>query len=97
MPLSALLILFDFVIHNPHHTDTASNLALLDIACGHFSLLELASNGSLPGSYLTEFAHIARQFINHLPEYGSLETGQIDATNPDLLDESVSLNPSIVR
>ncbi|KAL4815685.1 fungal-specific transcription factor domain-containing protein [Aspergillus spinulosporus] len=97
MPLSALLILFDFIIHNPRHTETASNLALLDVVSGHFSLLELASNGSLPGSYLTEFAHIARQFINQLPEYDSLETGQTGATNPDLLDESIraDINPPL--
>lgn len=97
MPLSALLILFDFIIHNPRHTETKSNLALLDVVSGHFSLLDLASNGSLPGSYLSEFAHIARQFINNLPEYEPLETGQTDAANLDLLHESVSLNPSIVR
>ncbi|KAL3456006.1 fungal-specific transcription factor domain-containing protein [Aspergillus heterothallicus] len=37
MPLSSLMILFDLVIHNPGHPETSLNLALLDIASGHFS------------------------------------------------------------
>ncbi|KIW27538.1 uncharacterized protein PV07_07268 [Cladophialophora immunda] len=67
IPLSALLLLFDFVVENPHHPETPRNLVLLDVVSGHFSLLEHASNGSLPGSYLTEFAHIARAFVASLP------------------------------
>ncbi|KAF5517771.1 hypothetical protein CGCA056_v011005 [Colletotrichum aenigma] len=52
MPLSALFILFDFTIYNPQHPDVRSNLTLLDITVGHFSLLDHASGGSLPGSHL---------------------------------------------
>lgn len=63
MPLSALFILFDFVIQNPHHADTRANLTLLDIASGHFSQLEHVSAGALPGNYLSEFAHIARRYV----------------------------------
>ncbi|EHK22926.1 uncharacterized protein TRIVIDRAFT_4969, partial [Trichoderma virens Gv29-8] len=62
MPLSALFILFDFVIHNPAHPDTRQNLILLDIVSGHFSLLEHVSGGVLPGSYLSRFGNIARQY-----------------------------------
>lgn len=63
MPLSALFILFDFVVHNPNHRETRSNLALLDVASGYFSRLEYATEGSLPSSLLSDFAHIARQFV----------------------------------
>lgn len=66
MPLSALFILFDFIIQNPHHADTRANLTLLDIASGHFSQLEHVSAGALPGNYLSEFAHIARRYVQEL-------------------------------
>lgn len=67
MPLSALFILFDFVVQNPHHADTRANLTLMDIVSGHFSQLEHVSAGSLPGNYLSEFAHIARRYVQELP------------------------------
>jgi len=63
MPLSALFILFDLVIHNPTHPETRNNLAFLDVAAGYFSRLEYATGGSLPSSLLSEFAHIARQYV----------------------------------
>ncbi|KAF3392675.1 hypothetical protein F1880_008625 [Penicillium rolfsii] len=65
MPLSALFILFDFVIHSPTHPETREHLILLDILSGHFSLLEHRSAGSLPGNYLSRFAHIARQYAEN--------------------------------
>ncbi|KAE8331069.1 cytochrome P450 [Aspergillus sergii] len=63
MPLVALFLLFDFIIHNPTHSETKTNLAMLDIVSGHFALVEHASNGSLPCSLVSEFAHIARQHV----------------------------------
>ncbi|OQE13363.1 hypothetical protein PENFLA_c049G03159 [Penicillium flavigenum] len=63
LPLAALFILFDFVIHNPTHPETRNNLSLLDVAAGHFSLLDYKSGGFVPASLLTEFAHIARQYV----------------------------------
>ena len=63
MPLSCLLILFDLVVHNPEHPETGISLALLDIAGGHFSRLEFASKGTLPGSLIAEFSHLARQYV----------------------------------
>ncbi|KAF9889631.1 hypothetical protein FE257_007139 [Aspergillus nanangensis] len=63
MPLSALFIIFDFVVHHPHSPRSRQNLMLLDIVSGHFSLLEHASNGSLPAGYLRYFSHIAQQYI----------------------------------
>ena len=66
IPLSALFILFDFVVHNPTHPETKSNLSLLGVAAGYFCRLEYASGGSLPSSLLSEFAHIARQYVQDL-------------------------------
>lgn len=64
IPVVALFILFDLVVTNPKHAGTATNLALLDMAGGHFSRIEYASGGSLPGSLIGEFAHIAREYVN---------------------------------
>ncbi|PWY81574.1 hypothetical protein BO94DRAFT_625734 [Aspergillus sclerotioniger CBS 115572] len=64
LPLSSLMILFDLVVHNANHPETGLSLALLDIAGGHFSRLEYASNGALPGSLVAEFAHLARQYVS---------------------------------
>ncbi|KAF7587764.1 hypothetical protein BBP40_006724 [Aspergillus hancockii] len=64
MPLSALMILFDLMIHNPLHPETSLSLALLDIASGHFSRIEFASKGTLPGSLIAEFAHLARRYVS---------------------------------
>lgn len=76
MPLSALFILFDFVVHNPFHPETNTNLALLDVAAGYFSRLEYATGGSLPASLLSDFAHIARQFVR------DVQSGQRVPTEP---------------
>lgn len=62
LPVSAVFILFDLVIHNPFHRESRTNLSLLDTAAGYCSLIELASNESLPGKILPEFAQIAREF-----------------------------------
>ncbi|KAF4976411.1 hypothetical protein FZEAL_6915 [Fusarium zealandicum] len=64
IPICALFVLFDQVVNDPKHADTRSNLALLDIAGGHFSRMEFASGGSLPGSLIAEFAYIAREYVN---------------------------------
>ncbi|GKT51912.1 uncharacterized protein ColSpa_12093 [Colletotrichum spaethianum] len=72
MPLSSIFILFDFVIHNPTHPDTAKNLSLLDVAVGHFSLLEYASGGSFPTSHMTEFAQMARDFVRKASPDGNM-------------------------
>lgn len=68
MPLSAVFILFDFVIHNPTHRETESNIALLDQAATYFSQLDWASKGVLPGSIISSFSSIARQYILKLRE-----------------------------
>ncbi|OTB07873.1 hypothetical protein M426DRAFT_317765 [Hypoxylon sp. CI-4A] len=71
IPVVALFILFDLVVTNPKHAGTATNLALLDMAGGHFSRIEYASGGSLPGSLIGEFAHIAREYVNMLKSEGN--------------------------
>ncbi|ETS87908.1 hypothetical protein PFICI_01736 [Pestalotiopsis fici W106-1] len=64
IPLTAHFTLFDLVINNSSHPGTAGNLALLNIAGGHFSRIEYASDGHLPGSVIAEFTHIAREYVN---------------------------------
>lgn len=63
LPVSAVFILFDLVIHNPSHRESRTNLSLLDTAAGYFSLVDIASNQALPGGILPEFAHIAREYF----------------------------------
>ncbi|KAH6893264.1 hypothetical protein B0T10DRAFT_537020 [Thelonectria olida] len=64
IPIFALFILFEEVINDPRHKDAASNLALLDISGGHFSRIEYASEGSVPGSLIAEFSYIAREYVH---------------------------------
>ena len=71
MPITALFVLFDLVVHNPRHPEIWSNLALLDVAGGHFSRMQYASGGSLPGSLITEFAYIAREYVNNVHRQGA--------------------------
>ncbi|KAJ5728826.1 uncharacterized protein N7483_003334 [Penicillium malachiteum] len=63
VPISALFVIFDFVVHNPFHKEINVNLAFLDIAGGYFSRWEVSHNGSLPEFSISEFSHIARQFV----------------------------------
>ncbi|KAL5343241.1 fungal-specific transcription factor domain-containing protein [Aspergillus crustosus] len=63
IPLSALFILFDFVVHHPTDSDIRGCLTLLDIIAGHFSQLDHASNGAIQSSYLSGFSHMARQHV----------------------------------
>lgn len=97
MPISALFILFDLVIHNPTHPETNNNLALLDVASGHFSRIEYASRGTLPGSLVSEFAHIAREFVRdaHAEELnGNRERTTNNARNNSLEMTSSQSNPT---
>ncbi|PWY86649.1 fungal-specific transcription factor [Aspergillus heteromorphus CBS 117.55] len=76
LPLSSLMILFDLVVHNPNHPETGLSLALLDIAGGHFSRLEYASKGALPGSLVAEFAHLARNYVSETRKSKSREASE---------------------
>lgn len=64
------------IVHHPHQNETASNLALLDIAAGHFSRLEYRSGGTLPGSLISEFSHIARHYVNEAKSYDASQLRQ---------------------
>ncbi|KAG6355169.1 hypothetical protein INS49_004250 [Diaporthe citri] len=100
MPLSSLFILFDFIVQNPHHTDTRSRLTLLDIASGHFSQLELVSAGSLPGNHLSEFAHIARRYVQELPAPAPSAAGSCTeqpTTTPGVTQPDASLEVGTTR
>ncbi|OCK79907.1 hypothetical protein K432DRAFT_382648 [Lepidopterella palustris CBS 459.81] len=103
VPLAALFVLFDVVIHNPMHPETSSNLALLDVASGHFSRVEYASGGSLPASLVSEFAHIARSYVHdvhhrggekeHPRRWPSSTTGRPDLSDVGaVVSASVSMN-----
>ena len=81
MPLSALFILFDFVVHNPAHPETKSNLSLLGVAAGYFCRLEYASKGSLPSSLLSDFAAIARQYVDDLEASANTHAEVPDVAN----------------
>jgi hypothetical protein len=64
VPLAALIILFDLVVNNPLHPETTNNLAFLDIGSGHFSRIEYASQGALPGSLASDFVYLARHYVD---------------------------------
>lgn len=63
IPASAMLILFDFVIHNPTHIETDTNLKILDTAAGFFGRIQYATGGSFPSMIMSGFAHIASDYV----------------------------------
>jgi hypothetical protein len=69
MPLTALFVLFDQIIHNPALENARSCLALLESVAGYFSALEYTTNGYLPGSMLIQFASIAREFYSNYQSF----------------------------
>lgn len=76
-------MLFDSVVHNPRQPETYSNLALLDMAAGHFSRLEYCSNGTLPGSLISEFSHVARTYVNGIQSRDSVPAGSLRSSAKD--------------
>ncbi|KAE8155672.1 hypothetical protein BDV40DRAFT_294157 [Aspergillus tamarii] len=100
MPLTALFILFDLVIHYPAHHDARSNLVLLESVTGYFSALEYATSGYLPGSMLIQFASIARAFhssshTTHIEDINSGNCGMgitLDHPTPETLGTGSSTN-----
>lgn len=65
VPISAMFVIFDFIVFNPLHPETEFNLALMDVAAAYFLRLESATEASLSSSKLTGFAHIASDFIQN--------------------------------
>ncbi|EEQ85441.2 hypothetical protein RJZ56_006884 [Blastomyces dermatitidis] len=76
LPVSAVFILFDLVIHNPFHRESRTNLSLLDSAAGYFALMGIASNHSMPGSIMPEFTHIAREYFWKVQHQKGTVTGR---------------------
>ncbi|KAJ3578497.1 hypothetical protein NPX13_g2073 [Xylaria arbuscula] len=95
IPLVSLLVLFDFVISNPKHPETSINLALLDVAGGHFSKIEYASKGWLPGSLITEFSHIAREYVNNQGNLSQANANDkpCNQANPSSMQQNLQLLP----
>lgn len=87
-----MFILFDFVIHNPKHPETKTNLAFLDVAAGHFSRLELASEGAFPCLILSEFTHIARQHVQDI--ISGKNPSPPDPTTEHNIQKSATLAPN---
>ncbi|GKZ63142.1 hypothetical protein AnigIFM49718_010874 [Aspergillus niger] len=94
LPLSSLMILFDLVVHNANHPETGLSLALLDIAGGHFSRLEYASNGALPGSLIAEFAHLARQYVSETRKPKSISRDNNGNSIPFVSQDHAEPSPS---
>lgn len=91
VPLSALFILFDFVIHNPNHMQTKSNLSLLGIAAGYFCRLEYTSGGVYPTSILSDVAHFARDFVRGVDgKCEAISTSSMPAVGSSSQPRSVS-------
>ncbi|KAF5671669.1 fungal specific transcription factor [Fusarium heterosporum] len=66
LPLSALFILFDDIIHNPLHARTEKNVVLLENTSCYFVSLDYVSAGALPGGIIAEFAGIARRYASNV-------------------------------
>lgn len=89
MPLSALFVLFDFVIHNPSHGETEKNLALLDHVAAYLGVLDCLSGGALPGSIISEFAGIARQYVSKVHQRSSARrngSALVASPTPDMCE-----------
>ncbi|CAG9984020.1 unnamed protein product [Clonostachys byssicola] len=83
LPLAGVFILFDFVIHNPYHRESRTNLSLLDSAAGYFSLVSLASDRAMPSTIMSEFAEIAREYY-WKSQQAKLQSSQMPMDPPSL-------------
>lgn len=91
MPLTALFILFDFIVYNPTHPETRRNLSLLGAVAGYFCRLEFASDGVLQTSLLLDFAHIARDYVQGVESSVAIgTTGPGDEDNYSALPSLIS-------
>lgn len=66
MPMVAMFIVFDFVVHNPLHPETRKNLSYLDIAAAHYARLDLLAQGTIHDAKVAEFTSIARLYVESL-------------------------------
>ena len=76
MTLSAMFILFDFVVHNPTHDETAANLRSMDVGSAYFRIVDQNSDGVIiPGDIMGEFTRIAREYSVKMQESRLSTTG----------------------
>ncbi|KAF5641398.1 transcriptional regulatory [Fusarium sp. NRRL 52700] len=75
MPMVAMFIVFDFVIHNPLHSETRKNLSYLDIVAAHYARLDLLAQGTIHDAKVAEFTSIARLYVE------SFTGDQVNAAN----------------
>jgi hypothetical protein len=66
MPMVAMFVIFDFVVHNPLHPETKKNLSYLDIVAAHFARLDLLAQGTIHDAKVAEFTSIARLYVETL-------------------------------
>ncbi|PVH71762.1 hypothetical protein DL98DRAFT_434576, partial [Cadophora sp. DSE1049] len=79
LPLVATFILFEFVVHNPTHIETARNLSFLDVSAGYFSRADLISGGDMHGE-ISQFSHIARSHVMSQREALAAGSGPLGAS-----------------
>ncbi|PVH91671.1 hypothetical protein DM02DRAFT_663725 [Periconia macrospinosa] len=68
MPMVAMFIVFDFVVHNPLHAETRKNLSYLDIVAAHYARLDLLAHGTIHDAKVAEFTSIARLYVEKMTE-----------------------------
>ncbi|KAF5854567.1 hypothetical protein GGP41_007333 [Bipolaris sorokiniana] len=66
MPMVAMFIVFDFVVHNPLHAETRINLSYLNISAAHYARLDLLVQGTIHDARVVEFTSIARLYVESL-------------------------------
>lgn len=70
------------MIHNPLHAATKTNLALLGVASGYFSRVEISSKDTLQTSLLSELGQIARDYIKTVGTRDPAEDLYLSASRP---------------
>ncbi|RAO65909.1 uncharacterized protein BHQ10_001921 [Talaromyces amestolkiae] len=64
MPMVAVFILFELVIHNPVHRETTNNLIYLDLASGYFARMQMTQGADRDLSIsMTQLIQLARDFV----------------------------------
>ncbi|KAJ5820638.1 hypothetical protein N7474_006229 [Penicillium riverlandense] len=64
MPMVAVFILFELVIHNPVHRETTTNLTYLDFASGYFARMQTTQGADKDISIaMTQLIRLARDFV----------------------------------
>lgn len=69
----AVTVLFGSVMQNPMSPSVQSDVALLDMAAGHFAKLELATSMQVDVQFVRDIADISRHKINEVKNYSWAE------------------------